>query len=275
MAFDPASLDIGYLLSLPFFQKALIGGGLVAIICAAIGLFIILRKESMIGDSVAHTAFCGIAIGLLLGIEPVLTALLVSCIAILGISYMRSKGIAQSDSAMAVTLATGFAIGLIIIGLAGGFNVDLLSYLFGSILTISDLDMVVMSLTALVVFATIMILYKELLAITFDEGASRLSGIPVAAISATFNILVAVTIVLSIKVVGIILVVALLVIPGLTALQLGWSFRRTMGASMLFGMASVILGIFLSVVLDIATSGAIVLVSVAIFLFVALYQRLG
>jgi zinc transport system permease protein len=263
------------MLSLPFFQKALIGGALVAVICAAIGLFIILRKESMIGDSVGHTAFGGIAIGLLFGIEPILTAMLVSTFAILAISYMRSKGIAQSDSAMAVMMAAGFAIGLVIIDLAGGFNVDLLSYLFGSVLTISDLDLTVMSVTALMVFGIILLLYKELLAITFDEGASRLSGIPVAAISTAFNILVAVTIVLSIKVVGIILVVALLIIPGLTALQMNQSFRWTIIASILFGIVSVIMGIFISVVLDVATSAAIVLVSLAVFLFVALYQRLG
>lgn len=244
-------------------------------ICAALGLFIILRKESMIGDSVGHTAFGGIAIGLLAGIEPILTALVVSVLAILAITYIRSKGIAQSDAAMAVMMAMGFALGIIIIDVAGGFNVDLLSYLFGSILTISDVDLVIMSVTALAVFGIILLLYKELLSITFDESSARLSGIRVNTISTVFNILVAVTIVLSIKVVGIILVVALLVVPGLTGLQMARSFRWTIGASMVFGTAGVLGGIFVSVVLDIATSGAIVMLSVTLLLVVALYQRLG
>ena len=118
-------IDIFRLLGFQFFQNALLGGTIAGFACAWVGLFLILRKEAMIGDGIAHTAFGGIALGLFLGINPLLTSLLVSILAVLGISYMRRKGLAQSDSAIAVMLAVGFSAGLIIISLAGGFNIEL------------------------------------------------------------------------------------------------------------------------------------------------------
>lgn len=239
------------------------------------GVFLILRKEAMIGDGVAHTAFGGIALGLLLGISPILTALGVSILAVVGIHYMRAKGLATSDSAIAVMLATGFSGGLIIVSIAGGFNVELFSYLFGSILTIDATDLLVVSVLGLATLVFLGIFYKELLSITFDEGASRLMGIPVEPISLSFSILVATTIVLSIKVVGIVLVVALLVLPGLSALQLKLSFRGTTVAAIVFGTLSMVLGVLLSAIYDVATSGVIVFLAVAVFGVTAIYKRLG
>lgn len=257
------------LLGYRFFQYALIGGSISALSCALVGLFVILRKESMIGDGVAHVSFGGIAIGLYFGIEPIITALIVSIFAVLGISYMRRKGLASSDSATAVILAIGFSTGLIIISLAGGFNVELFSYLFGSILTINRGDLLLVGTLGVSVLVLVGVFYKELLSITFDEQASRLMGIPVGPISTVFNILVAVTIVLSIKVVGMILVTALLVLPGLSALQLDLSFKRTSVISVIFGVGSVIVGIFASAVFDVATSGVIVFTLVACFALVS------
>lgn len=266
--------EIARLLGYQFFQYALLGGALVALTCAAVGLLIVLRKESMIGDSVAHTAFGGIAIGLLLGFEPILAALVFAVISVLLIAYMRSRGLAHSDAAMAVMLAAGFSIGLIVISAAGGFSVDLFSYLFGSILTIDSSELGIIAILAAISLTVIGIFYKELLSITFDEQAARLNGIPVSALATTFNIMVAVTIVISIKVVGIILVAALLVLPGLTALQLDQSFKRTMTASVIFALLATILGIFLSALLDVATSGIIVFTGVGLFLLVVAYSRM-
>jgi zinc transport system permease protein len=268
-------LDIPRMLEFQFFQYALLGGTIAAFACAWVGVFLILRKEAMIGDGVAHTAFGGIALGLLLGISPILTALVVSILAVVGIHYMRSRGIATSDSAIAVMLATGFSGGLIIVSIAGGFNVELFGYLFGSILTIDSTDLLVVSVLGLVTLVFLGVFYKELLSITFDEGASRLMGIPVEPISLSFSILVATTIVLSIKVVGIVLVVALLVLPGLSALQLKMSFRATTAAALIFGTVSMLLGVLLSAVYDVATSGVIVFLAVAIFGVTAVYKRLG
>ncbi len=266
---DPISL-LGY----RFFQYALLGGSVAALVCALVGVFVILRRESMIGDGVAHISFGGIALGLFLGVNPLYTALVVSVLGVLAIGYMRRKGLAQSDSAIAVMLAVGFSTGLILISLAGGFNVDLFSYLFGSILTIGFGDLVMVTGLGLVSVAVVGAFYKELLSITFDEEASRLMGVPVGLLSTALNVLVAVTIVLSIKAVGMILVTALLVIPGLTALQLGMNFRDTAIAAMLLGVTSVVVGVFASALFNVATSGVIVFTLVALFLATAGWHRL-
>ena len=275
MASEALLGDLQILLGMPFFQMALLGGCLATFVCAIMGLFIVLRKESMIGDSAAHTSFGGVAIGLLLGLDPILFALVLSTLAILGMSYMKKKGIAQSDAAMAVMLATGFAIGLIAIGISGGFNVSVMDYLFGSILTISSADLTLMALLSVAVISVVMLFFKELVAMTFDEPSSRMNGIPVSGLSVTFNILMAVTVVLSIKVVGIILVVALLVIPALAALQLNLSFRRTLMASIVIGVGSTLLGIMLSGLIDLPAAGVIVLADVCVLLTLVTYQRLG
>jgi zinc transport system permease protein len=257
-----------------FFQNALLGGTIAALACAWVGLFLILRKEAMIGDGIAHTAFGGIALGLLLGINPILTALLVSILAVLAISYMRRMGLAQSDSAIAVMLALGFSTGLIIISLAGGFNVELFSFLFGSILTIDQTDLIIVSILGISTILILGVFYKELLSMTFDEEDARLMGIPVRPLSLAFNLLVAITIVLSIKVIGVILVVALLVLPGLAALQLNLSFRGTTLVAVGFGILSMITGILLSAIYNVATSGVIVFTAAGVFLFTAIYRRL-
>lgn len=261
------------LLGYKFFRFALLGGSISALACSLIGLFVILRHESMVGDGVAHVSFGGIALGLYLGVQPIFTALLLSVLAVLGISYMREKGLAHSDSATAVIMAIGFSTGLIIISLAGGFNVELFSFLFGSILTISRSDLVLVAGLGAASLILVTVFYKELLSITFDRQASRLMGIPVRSLNTVFNILVAVTIVLSIKVVGMILVTALLVLPGLTALQLDMGFKKTALMSVVFGVVSVIVGIFTSALFDVATSGVIVFTLVGFFLLVSYTKR--
>ncbi|HDN50316.1 MAG TPA: metal ABC transporter permease [Thermoplasmatales archaeon] len=267
--------DLPRLFTYQFFQHALLGGTIAALVCAWVGLFLILRKEAMIGDGIAHTAFGGIALGLLLGINPLLSALAVSILAVLGISYMRKKEMAQSDAAIAVMLALGFSAGLIIISLAGGFNVELFSYLFGSILTIDRSDLLIVAVLGISTALFLGMFYKEILSITFDEEASRLMGLPVTTLSLAFNVLVALTIVLSIKVIGMILVVAILVLPGLAALQLKLSFKRTVCAAMGFGVFSMVTGISLSAIYDVAASGIIVFTAAGVFLFAAAYRRLG
>jgi len=266
--------NIASLLGYQFFQHALIGGIISAVATSWIGLFLILRRESMISDGIAHTAFGGIALGLLLGINPLITALIVSIIAVLGISYMRKNGLAKSDAAIAVMLALGFSGGLIIISIAGGFNVEIFSYLFGSILTINHQDLFIISILGLASICFFGFFYKEMLAITFDEKSARVTGIPVSFFTLSFNLLVAFTIALSIKVIGVILVVALMVLPGLAALQIKRSFQATMIATVCFSIASVITGILLSAVYNVATSGVIVFTAAALFLLTAIYGRI-
>ena len=267
--------DLPSLFQYQFFVLALIGGVLAAVVSSWIGLFLILRKESMLVDGVAHTAFGGVALGLFLGIEPMLGALAVSTVAVYAITYMRRRGMAQSDSAIAVMLSMGFSLGIIIISMANGFNVELFSYLFGSILTLDSNDVLVLVVLALSIIGFMVFFYKEMLAVTFDEDGAKLQGIPVQGLTMAFNLLVAVTIALSIKVIGIILVVALMVLPGLTALQLHRSFKSTLIASTIFGIFASSIGIMLSALFNVATSGVIVFTAAGVFLFVAAYQRLA
>lgn len=271
---DSLLFDIPKLLGYQFFQYALLGGIISALATSWVGLFLVLRREAMIGDGIAHTAFGGIALGLLLGIHPLITALLVSILAVFGISYMRKKGLAKSDAAIAVMLSLGFSSGLIIISIAGGFNVEIFSYLFGSILTINQTDLLIVSVLGVASICFFGIFYKELLAMTFDEESAKVTGIPVNVFSLGFNLLVASTIALSIKVIGIILVVALMVLPGLAALQLKRSFKATMFATVGFSIMSVVIGIFLSAIYNVATSGVIVFTAAGIFLITVVYQKL-
>lgn len=271
---DLTLLDLPRLLGFRFFQYALLGGTVAAVASALIGLFLILRKEAMTGHAVGHIAFGGIAVGLFLGVSPTLAALVISILSILGISAMRRRGLAKTDAALAVMVAVGFSVGLIVISVAGGFNVELLDLLFGSILTISATDLLVITVLAVAAFGFVGLFYKELMAITFDEEAARLRGIPVNALEASFTVLVGVTIVLAIKVIGVILVGALVVLPGLTALQLNRSFQGTTLLAVAFGVASVLVGILISAVYDVATSGIIVFTAVGLFGLSAVYGRL-
>jgi zinc transport system permease protein len=268
------TISIIDLIGYKFFQNALIGGVIAAAACAAVGLFLILKKEAMIGDGIAHTAFGGIALGLLLEINPLLTALAVSVLSVFGISYMRRKSVAPSDSAIAVMLALGFSFGLIVISVVGGFNIELFSYLFGSILTIDEFDLLVVSLLGVFVLLFLGFFRRELLSLVFDEEDSRVMGIPTNTLSLAFDLLVATTIVLSIKVIGTVLVVALLVLPGLSALQLNLSFRKTILFAVGLSIISTVLGILFSATFDIATSGLIVFVAVLLFLVTIAYKKL-
>jgi zinc transport system permease protein len=273
------------LLEFGFFQRALLGGAVAAVACAAVGIFILLRKEAMVGHGIAHVSFGGVAIGVYMvsvgmyvgseGTFPLLTALAVSIVAMLAITTLRRRGIAESDAAIALVTAFGFSLGLIIISLAEGFQVDLFSFLFGNVLTITWRELGLTLALGTVIIGFLAVFYKEMLSVTFDEDAARLSGLPVTGLVMAFDILVAVTIVMSIKVVGIILVSALLAIPGITGLQLRLSFMGTMLAAIAFAVLSVVLGIFLSAIYEVATSGLIVIVAMILLGVVFLYVKLG
>lgn len=262
------------LFSYQFFQNALIGGIIVAIVCGLVGLFLILKKEAMIGDGLSHTAFGGIAIGLLIGINPLLTALGVSILAVFILSYMRRKKISTSDSATAVMLALGFSTGLIIISIAGGFNIEIFNYLFGSILTITPTDLLLVSGLSTFVLLFIGFFRRELLSMIFDEEDSKIRGIPTNYLTIIFDLLTAITIVLSIKVIGTILVVALLVIPGMCALKLNLSFKKTLLSTALFSTLSTTTGIIISAIFNVVTAGIIVFVLVTFFLLTLIYKKL-
>jgi len=258
-----------------FFQRAFIGGLCAAVLCSLLGVFIVLRRSALIGEGVAHMSFGGIALGLFLSIYPLDTALIISLLGTLGISYMQRKRIVYSEMAIGIMISFGLGLGAVLASLGNGFNVDLFDYLFGSILTISADDLTLSVALSLAVIAFIILFFKELMHLTFDEQGARLSGVPVFLLDLAFNIVLALTVVVSIKIVGSLLVSALLILPASSAMQLSKSFRSTVAISLVVGIIAVILGLVASALYErLATGGAIVLISIGLFLLCVLLKKI-
>jgi zinc transport system permease protein len=253
------------LFSYPFVVNGFIGGVTAAIICSILGVFIVLRRASLIGEGIAHLSFGGIAVGLLAGLYPLGVALVFALIGTVAISLLSQKKLVYYETAIGILFSFGLAIGAIAASLAGGFNVDLFSYLFGNILTISDQDLLYILLLSMAVLAFCLLFYKELVAMTFDTTGARLAGVPVASFDLVFNVMVAFTVVVSIQIVGSLLVSALLIIPAASALQLSSSFRSTVLIGLVVAVLSVVAGLLLSFFFDVATGGAIVIFGTVAF----------
>lgn len=251
-----------------FMQRALISGVLIAAICSAIGVFLVLRRLSLLGDGLAHVAFGGIAVGLLLKIPPLISALFFTAIGSLGVNKLMSKSKVYGESATALVLSLGVGVGIVIIGIVKGFNTDLFSYLFGSILATSNLDLIIISIVCIVVAVFMAVYYKSLVLMTFNEDIARISGVKIDLINNILAVISAMAIVITIRAVGILLISALLVIPAITALQFSKSFKRTLINAMLLSIFCVISGIFISFYLNLPTGGTIVVFICSLFLIV-------
>jgi zinc transport system permease protein len=262
------------ILTFGFMQRALIAGIAVAIVCSVVGLFLVLRRHSLFGDSLAHMAFGGIAIGLFTNVYPLWTAFIVSILAALGITKLRQSTDIPPDSAVAILLSSGLALGIVLVSLSGGFSVDLFSFLFGSILLVSIEDTLMILIMAAVVLAFVSIFYKRFLYITFDEEQAKVSGLQVTRLNYLFIVLASVTVIASMRLVGILLISSLIVIPNITAMMFGKGFRKTVLISVTISIFSVVLGIITSYMINLAPSGSIVLISVAIFLAILTIRQL-
>lgn len=267
-------IDLLSMFDYAFFQRAFLGGLCAAVLCSILGVFIVLRRSALIGEGLAHLSFGGIALGLFLSVYPLDTALLLSLLGTLGIAYMQRKRIVYSEMAIGIMISFGLGLGAVLASMAGGFSVDLFSYLFGSILTISGDDLLLILVLSAVSLFFVALLYKELMYMTFDETGARLSGIPVGAIDTIFNVMLALTVVVSIKIVGSLLVSALLIIPASSAMQLSRSFRGTVMISVAMGIIAVMLGLVLSFLYDVATGGAIVLISISVFMLCVVLKKI-
>lgn len=249
-----------------FMQRALISGTAVAISCSIIGLFLVLRRQSLYGDALSHVAFGGIAIGLFANISPIWMAFIVSVLASLGITKLRESTKIPADSAVAVLLSSGLAIGVVLIGLAGGFSLDLYSFLFGSILLISSQDQMMILIISAIVLAIMYKIYKKLMYVTFDEEQANVSGINVTKLNYLFIVLASVTVITSLRLVGVLLISSLIVIPNITAIMFGKGFKKTALISIIIAVLSVIGGIITSYIMNLAPGGTIVIISVAGYL---------
>jgi zinc transport system permease protein len=259
---------------LGFIQRALIAGIAISILCSIIGLFLVLRRQSLFGDSLAHMAFGGIAVGIYTNTYPLWTAFIASILAALGITKLQHSSNIPADSAVAIMLTAGLAIGILLLSITGGFSVDLFSFLFGNILLVSFEDTLLISLLTALVLLSVVILFKKFLYITFDEQQAEVSGLQVQRLNYFFIILASLTVIASMRLVGILLISSLTVIPNITAMMFGAGFKRTLLISILISVTSVASGIFLSYMLNSAPSGTIALISISLFLFVYIAKYL-
>jgi len=254
------------ILQYSFMQRAILSGVAVAVTCSVVGLFLVLRRQSLFGDALSHAAFGGIAVGLLTSVYPLWTALVISVLSSLGITKLRQSTKIPPDAAVAVMLSSGLAIGIVLIGLAGGFSLDLESFLFGSILLVSLQDQIMILLLSAAVLVIIVKLYRQLVYITFDENQARVSGINVTALNYLFIGLASLAVIASLRLVGVLLISSLIVIPNITAMMFGKGFKKTIIISIIIGVSSVLGGIVMSYVLNLAPGGTIVILSIAILL---------
>jgi zinc transport system permease protein len=258
-----------------FMQRALLAGLMIGTIAPLIGVFLVLRRLSLIADTLAHVALAGVAAGLLLRTYPVAGALAASLLAAVGIERLRVSGRLFGEAALAVFLSGGFAVAVVLISVANGFNVDLFSYLFGAITVVQPRDLWVILALGLVVLGALGLFYKELFAITFDEEGARVQGVPVDALNLMLTALVAVTVVVAMRIVGILLTSALMVIPSITALRLARSFQEVLRIAVACSLVAVLVGMVASFYFNLAAGGAIVLAALALFGFVSTLGRRG
>jgi zinc transport system permease protein len=248
-----------------FMRLALGAGAVVGVLAPAVGFFLVQRRQSLIGDGIGHVAFAGVAAGILLDVSPVLTALVAAVLGGVAVELLRSRAGAAGDQALALVFYTGLALGVVLVSSAGSLNVNLFQYLFGSILTVTRTDLLVIASLGAVGLATIALLYRALAAAVVDEEGARVAGVPIGGLNVAVATLAAVTVALSMRVVGILLVAALMVLPVSAAARIAWSMRSTLVLSMGIGLGSALAGLTISYYADLPPGGTIVLVAAGVF----------
>lgn len=256
-------------LSYEFGQRALLAGLIIGLGCAVLAFFVVLRRMAFVGVGISHAALGGVALGLLLGVDPLLAALGFSVVVAWLIGAIGGRGKLSEDTAIGIFFPTAMALGVALMAGTPDYRQNLLGYLFGNILLVQDGDLVFAAILVGTSIAVTLLFFKELLFISVDEETARAAGLPAARLRYLLLTLIAVTIVSAIKVVGIILVSAFLVIPAATAQTLAPSVRSMLVLSVAFALTSVVGGLWISWVLDLPSGAAIVLLAAALF-FVAM-----
>jgi len=249
-----------------FFIRALIASSLVGVVCAVVGVYIVLRGLAFMGDAISHSAFPGVVFAYLLKGPFYLGATIAAVLTSLAIGWVTRRGNLRGDTAIGVLFAGMFALGVFLFSRIPNYVGDLFGFLFGEVLGISTGDLIALTALGLIVLAIVYVLWKELLYSTFDPLGAAASGLPVEQLDYLFLALIALTIVVSLQAVGIIMVVAMLVTPAATAQLLTLRFTRLMALAIAVGLVAPIVGLYLSFWLDAASGATIVLVETAIFL---------
>jgi zinc transport system permease protein len=255
-----------------FMQNAFLAAIFISILCPLVGVFLVLKRYSMMGDTLAHSSFAGVAIGLVFGFNPILSAFIFTSICGLLIEYLRDyyKKYAELILSIILTFSIGVGITLISTGKAGG-NVN--TYLFGSILTVTKYDLMVMLILSVISIFTLYFLYNKLVYITFDEEGARVSGINYKFINYIFALLVGATISVSIRIMGILVMSSMIALPVATSLQFNKGFKDTLILSLCFGFLDIIVGLILSYFINCAPGGTIALISVFVLLIVIFMKK--
>lgn len=256
-----------------FMLLAFAAGIVTAIIAPTIGVFLVTRRYSFMADTLAHVSLAGVAAGMLLNMQPILSAVLVSALTAVWVEELRRKRRVLAESSLAMFLSGGLALAAILLSVSEGLNVNLHSVLFGSIATVNRSDIAIIAILGVLVIFAIILLYRQLTCIAFDEELAETGGIPTRIINHIFVILTAVTIAVSMRIVGILLIGALMVIPVTSAMQVGKSFLSTLWISIILSMLSVVGGLFLSYYLNLSSGGTIVLLSMTFFFLTALFKK--
>jgi zinc transport system permease protein len=248
-----------------FAERALAAAVIVGLLCGLLGFFVILRRLAFIGVGISHAAVGGVALGLILGVDPRLAAAIFSVAVALGMFWVARDRRLAEDAVIGVFLSGAMALGLLLMGLRHGYQKDLFSYLFGSLLAVTPADLAGLGLLAAALALIIAASFREMLFVAFDEEVARAYGRPVDALDAMLIVVLALTVVAAVRVVGVLLVEALLVVPAATAALWTLDFRRQVALSMGLGAASAVVGLWCSLAFDVGAGAAIVLVAVSAF----------
>lgn len=259
-------------LQLEFMQRALVAGLLVSVACGIIGTYVVVNRFVFISGAIAHAAYGGIGLGYFLGINPVVGAIGFSACAALAMGAVQRKTRERADTIIGMMWSIGMAVGIILVDLAPGYAVDLMSYLFGSILTVPWIDLLIMVVLDGVIVVVVVALYKELLAISFDETYAFTANVRVDFVYLLLFCLVALTVVMLMRVVGLILVIALLTMPAATSGQFTSNLKRMMVMSVFLGVIFTTVGLWLSYVLDLTSGATIILTCAAAFIVAITYR---
>lgn len=267
-------MDIRELLSYAFIQRALLAGSFIAVLCATLGVLLVLRRFSLIGDGLAHVTFGSVALGLVLKVNPLYASIPLVVASSLGILKLTQKARIYGDAAVGIVSSLGIAGGVLLASRAGGFNVDLFSYLFGNILSISRGDVITAISVSLIVLLVVYFYYQEIFSLTFDEEFAKASGINAERISELIVMLTAVTVVLTMKIVGIMLTSALLILPAVTAFQVARGFRNAIIIASAVSLLSVFSGIALSFFLNLPAGASIVIINFLFFIIIFAFRHI-
>ncbi len=261
------------ILEFDFMRRAFIVGILIAIIVPCIGIIVVLKRLSMIGDALSHTSLAGVAAGLIMGINPIVGAVVACIAAALGIEVIRKRIPKYAEMSIAIVMSAGVGLAGVLSGFvknSANFN----SFLFGSIVAISDFEMILVACISCTVLLVFVLLYKELFFIALDERAARLAGIPVKYVNFVFTILTAVTVSIAARTVGALIISSLMVVPVACAMQIGKSYKQTVLYSVCFAVFFTVVGLFVSYYARLKPGGTIVLIGVLCLIIILLIKKL-